>query len=91
MALLDVQSDTWHQMVCYLIVGVGPHTYQCCMILTEDVQPPPPLYNKRGIWVKHSGLVEWGMGLLKVEGRVIKQDLIPYVVQSELANVPVEG
>ena len=31
-----------------------------------------------------------GRGLFKVEGRDVNRDLIPYVVQLELANVPVE-
>ena len=37
------------------------------------------------------GQVEWGRGLIEMEGRVIKQDLMPYVRQQELANIPIEG
>ena len=47
------KSDMWWQIVWHLIGGSGPHTYQCCMGLTQAMQTPTPL--KEGMWAKCSG------------------------------------
>ena len=43
------------------------------------------------MWAKHSWQLELWKELLWIEVRGIEQDLIPYVGQLELANVPTEG
>ena len=74
-----------------LLDAVGSHTYQCCMMLVIQAVWPSASYTTEWAVGKCSGQLEWKRGLLKVEGRGIKQVLIPYVRQMELANVPIEG
>ena len=59
-------------------------------MLTQAVHPSTPYQPGGGM-----GQVQWatgvGMGLLEVEIRCVEQDLIRYVGQLELANVPTAG
>ena len=60
------------------------------MILTQVVKLSAPLCNGKGEGGA-GAMGNWSGVLLKVEGRCIKQDFIPYVGQLDIANNPTEG
>ena len=67
-----IECAEWH-----LIVGAGPHCYQCYMMLIQAMWTPWTPLLQEVAWEKCSGQLEWGKGFLEVEGMGIKQDSIP--------------
>ena len=86
-----VMSDTWCQIVWHLISVAESHTYPMLWGFDTSCGSLYATLPTVGLWAMCSEHQELWKGLFKMEVRGVEQDLIQYVGQLELPNVPVEG